>query len=633
MNQDVARFLAGVAGAALGEAFDRARPQASVRAALAPILESSVLEQWLVRVEASWWSAANPGPLHRVAEHYAQAQRRLAGMYLTPPWLADAMAATLESWPGGAVIDLSAGGGALLVAAAARMPGLQAVGVELRPGLAIAAALALFNVRRTQSSSERHGLSDRIYVADGLSHDGPWVQAEAPITAVLGNPPYVGEKGNRALFDAIKRDHRHMARWFGPRMDLLYLFFHRALDLLEPGGRLIFLTSEYWLTASGAAKLRDDLATRTTAELFATFDARLFADAPGHHSLLSVFRRGVGQSSVARALRVQTQALSTLDTFLEDALAERPLQRPGVDFNDVDPFSLRASRWTPFVDGPTVLWARRLEAMASPLHALAQDYQGFVSGADRVTRRHVEILAKQDIAVRIGDPIFMFHEHEIPQELVALKGLVFRPVLRGSAIRANALRVEATSEEFALYLDRTLSAESEAIISGHLAKFRGLLELRREVREGTMAWYRLHWPRRRADYSGPKLVVPRRAPRPCFCLDLSASVVSSDCTYLVAPPDTKDPVRYLTALMFLLNGANTARYLQAFGKRKGQQIEFYSEPLRALPISACRVDGELRLLEELWVPELIEAFWHEVDSVLDAASRGQETCTSVSTIV
>jgi hypothetical protein len=81
---------------------------------------------------------------------------------------------------------------------------------------------------------------------------------------VIGNPPYVGltqfsesEKTSyRAHFSAAKG-----------RFDLYLLFFEQALNLLTPGGRLVFITPEKYLYVQTAAPLRKLLSDLCVEEL------------------------------------------------------------------------------------------------------------------------------------------------------------------------------------------------------------------------------------------------------------------------------------------------------------------------------------------------------------------------------
>ena len=42
-------------------------------------------------------------------------------------------------------------------------------------------------------------------------------------------------------------------------MDLFYYFYHRALDIVKDYGMVLFITTNYFITADGAIKLREEI--------------------------------------------------------------------------------------------------------------------------------------------------------------------------------------------------------------------------------------------------------------------------------------------------------------------------------------------------------------------------------------
>jgi 16S rRNA G966 N2-methylase RsmD len=505
---------------------------------------------------------AHPVAPDEVARLLRDDLRRAQGIYPTP----DLVAASLVSLAPAALVpgpllDLSAGAGALLIAALARWPDRRVVAVEQHPTLAIACAVALLIARGGEPSQ------DRVLCGDGLSAEVASLVGERGAALVVANPPYLGEKGRAPLFASLRAAHPHLAPYWGPRQDLLYLFLHRGLDLLAPGGHMAALTSAYWLQATGARLLRRDLTARAHVAALALIERRLFEDAPGHHSLLSLVCR---HEDAARPTPPPT-AFAALDALPEQGWSAAWSAEVALP-DDGAPWTLReaavdVSGWT-------------------PLAALVRDCQGFVSGLDRVTARHVRELEALGVAAPpVGAPGFMFRADEVPDALWRHARPWLLPLLRAHMIVPGSELVEPSWEEVALFVDGEIDdPEARAAIEAQLAPLRPLLERRREVAHGRFGWTRLHWPRRLADQRGPKLVCPRRAAQASFMLDLSGSVVSSDCTYLLAPPHVPDPADHLRRVMAALQSEALDEVLQAGGKRKGAMLEFYAEPLRALRI-------------------------------------------------
>ena len=108
---------------------------------------------------------------------------------------------------------------------------------------------------------------------------------------ILSNPPYIGQKNHRAVFEAL----RHNPLWeklAEPKSDLLYFFFYLALKTLKPGGIGAFLTTPYFASAAGGQKLRQTLREQAAFLYLEDFgEQRLFRRALGQHSLLSVFEK------------------------------------------------------------------------------------------------------------------------------------------------------------------------------------------------------------------------------------------------------------------------------------------------------------------------------------------------------
>jgi hypothetical protein len=75
---------------------------------------------------------------------------------------------------------------------------------------------------------------------------------------VIGNPPYLGQQGNKEIFQVIKNG-KLGRKYHQRRMDLFYFFFHLALDLVKPCGFVVLITTNYYLLATYADKLRADI--------------------------------------------------------------------------------------------------------------------------------------------------------------------------------------------------------------------------------------------------------------------------------------------------------------------------------------------------------------------------------------
>lgn len=97
---------------------------------------------------------------------------------------------------------------------------------------------------------------------------------------VIGNPPYIGEKGHKEIFQPVKSD-IHLGQYYLGKMDYFYFFFHLAFNMLSPHGVATFITTNYYPTALGARRLRADIKDRMSIKtLFNLGELRLLRMLP-----------------------------------------------------------------------------------------------------------------------------------------------------------------------------------------------------------------------------------------------------------------------------------------------------------------------------------------------------------------
>ncbi|MEO1266561.1 MAG: N-6 DNA methylase [Myxococcota bacterium] len=501
------------------------------------------------------------------------------GQHFTPPevarWLVEQ---ALEGWQrprkGGAplrVLDPACGPGALLEAVADVMgdEATERWGVEIDPALVMHAQARLGSAV-TVLEADALALAASGGGSGGLLSDGS-------VDLVVMNPPYIGEKGHRALFRSVAGLGLRWAERTAPRMDYLYYFVHLGLDLLSPGGRLMALTTAYWPSATSGRVLRRDLARRGWVVRWVRFEgARLFKGAPGQHNLAVVVER-CGLEEETKPTSYGWLGVRWADERLTVVRREEGLE----------PLSADGTPWQPFVARAGQVLARRRAQEWTRLGDLVHDRQGVVSGCDRVTARHRR---QGVVGLPEGAPVFMWRASEVVARgwdgVEAIRRL-FWPLLRGSAIarldhRAQQrLWADDPEQWVLLYLGRGASPPPGPVWE-HLEGVRAVLERRREVRNGIMAWWELHWPRRPLEMRQPKLVTARRADGLRFCLDRAGHAVSSDCTFLV--PRAGMTADQLELVWRTLHMPEVREQLEATGKRKGSLFELYSEPLRQLAV-------------------------------------------------
>ena len=213
-------------------------------------------------------------------------ERRGRGAWYTPAWLAADLVARVVDEPG-AVADPSCGGGVFLLAAADRLAALGAapgriVG-EFLWGCDIAPlAVAITEAELWWWSAERGEptvAGARVVVGDAL------VGVDIPaVSAVVGNPPFLGQLKSSTSTDAARR--RQLAQRWGtavqPYTDVAWLFLLAAVDAVDSAdavGAVAMVMPQSLLTARDAATIRGRIDERMDLDDCWVDDGRAFAAA------------------------------------------------------------------------------------------------------------------------------------------------------------------------------------------------------------------------------------------------------------------------------------------------------------------------------------------------------------------
>lgn len=361
---------------------------------------------------------------------------------------------------------------------------------------------------------------------------------------VVGNPPYVGEKGNKALFEPYKSD-----VYYEGKMDLFYFFIYKGMSVLKEDGLLSYITTNYFITADGASKLRQFFRSVSINRLINLDDCKLFKNAKGMHNMIfNISRYDLEKTHV--------QILS------KDAFQYEDLYKVKYDIEQSHLFTENNN----MVLYERVDYSHIINKISSKsihrLSDLVNINQGIVSGADRVTNR---IASKCKEAI-LGEGIFVLTS--------PLNSEYVKPFYKNSHIKPYFIEEKPPGEM--LYIDDSVVLSSDDIEYNHLLPYRPILDERREVKTGRRKWYALQWSRNKTIFEQEKIVVPQRSKRNTFAYTETPFYASADVYYL-----TQGPLHYLLGI---LNSKIVYFWLYNRGKRKGQDLELYAKPLSTIPI-------------------------------------------------
>ncbi|MBF4694900.1 Eco57I restriction-modification methylase domain-containing protein [Fusibacter ferrireducens] len=363
------------------------------------------------------------------------------------------------------------------------------------------------------------------------------------VDLIIGNPPYIGEKGNLDLFEVIKASN-FGRQYYEGKMDYFYFFIYKAYECLKRNGSLCYLTSNYFLTADGAMKLRNFIKEQFNISQMLDFnDEKIFKEKKLHACIYTL-------------TPIPQHEIACLDANLN---LKATIKSSEVYFN---------SKTFHFISDAIV--AQMLTKMKKNFSAHLGDYfevkQGIVSGADRCN----------------GLPVFVYKTSElaaIPQVLLA----DIKPFFKNSSIKHFDHDVQTPF--YILYTDKYF--KQKEVVMPFLAPYKDKLMLRREVKNGVRQWYELTWPREATMFEKPKVVVPQRAKSNYFAYSEGQFYASADVYYIFSKLEmTMDEItemQLLKGLTAFLNSYIVLLYLYYKGKRKGEALELYATPLKLIP--------------------------------------------------
>lgn len=507
------------------------------------------------------------------------------------------------------VLDLSAGAGAFtmgmlreLVARRKRLepecPEVDLIRTVLEENIygvdvcAEALEVARFRFRCAWLAAGGKGdFRDHLLCGDSLdmSADGVWrqglsaVMADGGFDLVVGNPPFVGEKGNKALFDRLKAS--PLAAYCSSRMDYWYVFACVGLDALRPDGVMHLVVPNRWMANAGAAPLRRKLLAECPRLHLSDFGAcRVFEGARVHTMSLLAAKGGESESPAVEYRRFSgtADALEEVREFLERApYDEHPLPESRKAIVDHGLFFCSAAEQA-LLDRMEV----RRDLELDPVNEIAQ---GIVPNPDVVSSRALGALDGEEArkrGIRRGEGVFVVPEgrfHDVPEH----EKRFLKPLYEPHLVSRYGMR---KPEKVLLYLTPSNGSEQAATLLRHLEKFRPLMETRRETRMGRMKYYHVHWPRKERFFlPGPKILAVRKCARPTFAYTEKEAYVMMAFNVIRTE---RVSMKYLAALF---NSRLMQFWFLRRGKMQGDFFQMDTAPILRVPI---RVPG-LSVLREV----------------------------------
>jgi len=415
---------------------------------------------------------------------------------------------------------------------------------------------------------------------------------------VIANPPYIGEDDNKKIFDPIRQSHFGQQYCCG-KMDILYLFFHLALDLTNDKGCISFITTNYYVTADGAIKLRNDFKNRAILKEMINFnELTVFDSATGQHNMITELVKGNDTEAKCKIINFTGQGrLSDFDTLNAVTATLYSTENDFIRYKKNSELYYNKSNYIALKQNDDDFYERIIKTISSQketLKDLANVYQGIVSGANKVTKSDID---KFDNTIKINDGIFVLdltnqRDVDFLNELNENEISFVKPYFKNSDIQKYYC--ETKEDKKILYIGRTiLNEEEHPNLINHFSKFKPLTEERRENKTGRIKYYQLQWCREQDVFENEKIVIPYRAKSPSFAYNDIPWYFSSD-AYAITKKDSGADLFYLLGV---LNSKTYEVWFKLRGKMKGDVFEFFYTPLTELPIMRLKDEDEKTIVD------------------------------------
>ncbi len=398
---------------------------------------------------------------------------------------------------------------------------------------------------------------------------------------VIGNPPYVGEKGNKEIFREIAKG--NLNDFYQGKMDLFYFFFHLALNIAKENSYVAFITTNYYVTAYGAKKLREDLKKRAVILNLINFnELKIFKSALGQHNMITIFSKN--NDRLLKSKNILTKQVGQADeNILNNILfgndkktnyyevGQKFLYDGVENYLRIEGIGVSKSKSNEILN--------KIEDVGYLLGNICHIKQGIVSGADVLTTKHMQ---KYKINGVKGEGIFVLNKDELKNlNLNDGERKIVHPFYKNSHIfRYYILKQE---DYFIIYLTKDHNLDDFPNLKEHLIKYKKILQEKRECKNGRIPWYSLHWPRDRWYFEEEKITNSRRAKKNIFAYENDKNYEQSDIMITTLREEFRESFK-LKYILALLNSKLYFLWFYYRGKKKGNSLELYGKPLEETPI-------------------------------------------------
>jgi adenine-specific DNA-methyltransferase len=367
---------------------------------------------------------------------------------------------------------------------------------------------------------------------------------------VIGNPPYLKERGNKDIFNPILRS--NYKKYHQGKMDFWYYFIHRAIDLIKENGIMGFITNSYWVNSYGASKLiqriKENLSFIKVVNLN---DIKVFQNVSGKH-MIHIYKKSNKNDD---CLYIELDK-NNFNNVINDKLAIKIKNKDLKLYKDRIVFSNKAN----------------IFKNTEILNLYYEVSQGVVEATNNITKKQYEN-SKNKNRFNIGEGVFVLSENELKNiSLINKEKQIVKKYVNTSHVSRYYVDFQ---NQYLLYCDKQVKENIKEYpnIKKHLDNVKEFITSSNKP-------YGLHRPRENKYFECPKIICKGMFSYPGFYIDYDKYYFGFSFSAIIQ----KDNNYSLEFLLGLLNSKCGNYWFQKNGKKRGVGVDIGVNVFRQFPV-------------------------------------------------
>ena len=348
----------------------------------------------------------------------------------------------------------------------------------------------------------------------------------------------------------------------------------KSIDILKENGNFGFITTNYFLTADGAVKLRKELKERTAIYNLINFnEMKLFESALGQHNIITIFKKTTKILDTNITNVISPENISVNELFTNSDKVEVFTVKSN-EIYDGEKNYIRVSKQGNSLENVF----NKMVSNSKLINEICLLGVGFKTGTDKIVKKDIDkVYDIKPININLKDGVFILNEKEY-QKIKPENELIYKCYKSSDIDKYSS---NSWKKLYVIWTNKDTDIEKYPNIKNHLEKYKKILDFKMQDRGETLPWYSNYRAREYDVFTNKdKIVFPYRSKSNIFSYCNNDYFASGDILYL-RQKDKNFNIKYLLAL---LNSKLYYTWLYFKGKRKGETLELYVTPISQVPI-------------------------------------------------